>query len=92
MSRKGQELISPAMVIVVVLCSEFHVDLLNISTAVFAQGTNTSGLNNQSTTSASDQQSEITIVDKTIVPANKTTVKANVTVIFTTNNTIKNSE
>jgi hypothetical protein len=92
MSRKGQELISPAMVIVVVLCSEFHVDLLNISTAVFAQGTNTSGLNNQSTTSASDQQSEITIVDKTIVPANKTTVKANVTVIFATNNTIKNSE
>lgn len=92
MSRKGQELISPAMVIVVVLCSEFHVDLLNISTAVFAQGTNTSGLNNQSTTSASDQQSEITIVDKTIVPANKTTVKANVTVISPTNNTIKNSE
>ena len=92
MSRKGQELISPAMVIVVGLCSEFHVDLLNISTAVFAQGTNTSGLNNQSTTSASDQQSEITIVDKTIVPANKTTVKANVTVIFATNNTIKNSE
>jgi hypothetical protein len=92
MSRKGQELISPAMVIVVVLCSEFHVDLLNISTAVFAQGTNTSGLNNQSTTSASDQQSEITIVDKTIVPAYKTTVKANVTVIFATNNTIKNSE
>ena len=92
MSRKGQELISPAMVIVVVLCSEFHVDLLNISTAVFAQGTNTSGLNNQSTTSASDQQSEITIVDKYIVPANKTTVKANVTVIFATNNTIKNSE
>ena len=92
MSRKGQELISPAMVIVVVLCSEFHVDLLNISTAVFAQGTNTSGLNNQSTTSASDQQSEITIVDKTIVPANKTTVKANVTVIFATNNSIKNSE
>jgi hypothetical protein len=92
MSRKGQELISPAMVIVVVLCSEFHVDLLNISTAVFAQGTNTSGLNNQSTTSASDQQSEITIVDKTIVPANKTTVKANVTVISPTNNTIKNIE
>ena len=92
MSRKGQELISPAMVIVVVLCSEFHVDLLNISTAVFAQGTNTSGLNNQSTTSASDQQSEITILDKTIVPANKTTVKANVTVISPTNITIKNSE
>ena len=92
MSRKGQELISPAMVIVVVLCSEFHVDLLNISTAVFAQGTNTSGLNNQSTTSASDQQSEITIVDKTIVPANKTTVKANVTVISPTNNTIMNIE
>ena len=91
MSRKGQELISPAMVIVVVLCSEFHVDLLNISTAVFAQGTNTSGLNNQSTTSASDQQSEI-IVDKTIVPANKTTVKANVTVISPTNNTIMNIE
>ena len=65
---------------------------LTLRTAVFAQGTNTSGLNNQSTTSASDQQSEITIVDKTIVPANKTTVKANVTVIFATNNTIKNSE
>ena len=91
MSRKGQELISPTMVLVVVLCSAFHVDLLIISTAVFAQGTNTSGLNNQ-TTSASDQQSEITIVDKTIVPANKTTVKANVTVISPTNNTIKNSE
>ena len=92
MSREGQELISPTMVLVVVLCSAFHIDLLIVSTAVFAQGTTTSGLNNQSTTSASDQQSEITIVDKTIVPANKTTVKANVTVIFATNNTIKNSE
>ena len=91
MSKKGQELISPTMVLVVVLCSAFHVDLLISSTAVFAQGTNTSGLNNL-TTSASDQQSEITIVDKTIVPANKTTVKANVTVISPTNNTIKNSE
>jgi hypothetical protein len=91
MSRKGQELISPTMVLVVVLCSAFHVDLLIISTAVFAQSTNTSGLNNH-TTSASDQQSEITIVDKTIVPANKTTVKANVTVISPTNITIKNSE
>jgi hypothetical protein len=91
MSKKGQELISPTMVLVVVLCSAFHVDLLISSTAVFAQGTNTSGLNNH-TTSASDQQSEITIVDKTIVPANKTTVKANVTVISPTNNTIKNSE
>ena len=47
MSRKGQELISPTMVLVVVLCSAFHVDFLIISTAVFAQGTNTSGLNNQ---------------------------------------------
>jgi hypothetical protein len=92
MSRKGQELISPTMVLVVLLCSTFHVDLLIFSTGVFAQGTNTSGLNNQSTTSASDQQLEITIVDKTIVPANKTTVKANVTVISPTNNTIKNSE
>jgi hypothetical protein len=92
MSRKGQELISPTMVLVVLLCSTFHVDLLIFSTGVFAQGTNTSGLNNQSTTSASDQQLEITIVDKTIVPANKTTVKANVTVISPTNNTIKNIE
>jgi hypothetical protein len=91
MSRKGQELISPTTVLVVVLCSAFYVDLLFISTAVFAQGTNSSGLNNESTTSASDQQSEITIVDKTIVPANKTTVKADVTVIFATANTIKNS-
>lgn len=92
MSRKGQERISPTAVIVVVLCSAFYVDLLIISTAVFTQDTNTSDLNNQSTTSASDEQSEITIVDKTIVPANKTTVKANVTVISATNNTIKNSE
>jgi hypothetical protein len=91
MSRKGQKLISPTTVLVVVLSSAFYVDLI-IITAVFAQGTSTSGLDNQSTTGASDQQSEITLVDKTIVPANKTTVKANVTVIFATNNTIKNSE
>ena len=92
MSRKGQERISPTTVIVVVLCSAFYVDLLIISTAVFAQDINTGDLNNQSTTSVSDEQSEITIVDKTIVPANKTTVKANVTVVSATNNTIKNSE
>ena len=91
MGREGQERISPTTVLVVVRCSAFFVGLI-ISTTVFAQDTNTSGLNNQSTTSASDQQSEITIVDKTIVPANKTTVKANVTVISATNNTIKNSE
>ena len=89
MSRKGQERISPTTVIVVLLCSAFYVDLI-ISTTVFAQDTNTSGLNNQRTISASDQQSEIAIVDKTIVPANKTTVKGNVTVISATNNT--NSE
>ena len=91
MGREEQERISPTTVLVVVLCSAFYVDLIIISTAVFAQGTNSSGLNNESTTSASDQQSEITIVDKTIVPANKTTVKADVTVIFATANTIKNS-
>jgi len=92
MGREGQERISPTTVLVVVLCTAFYVGLLIISTTVFAQGTNTSGLNNQSSISASDQQSEIAIVDKTIVPANKTTVKGNVTVISATNNTIKNSE
>lgn len=91
MGREGQERISPTIVLVVVLCSAFYVDLLIISTTVFAQGTNTR-LNNQSTISASDQQSEIAIVDKIIVPANKATVKGNVTVISATNNTIKNSE
>lgn len=81
-----------AGVIAAILAAGGNVDLLIISTAVFAQDINTSDLNNQSTTSASDEQSEITIADKTIVPANKTTVKANVTVISATNNTIKNSE
>jgi hypothetical protein len=36
---------------------------------------------------STDNQSEITIVDRIIVPANTTTIKANVTVIPINNNT-----
>ena len=53
----------------------FVVGLLIISTTASAQDNST------------DNQSEITIVDRTIVPANTTTIKANVTVIPINNNT-----
>lgn len=63
-------------VLVVALCLViFVVGLLIISTTASAQDNST------------DNQSEITIVDRTIVPANTTTIKANVTVIPINNNT-----
>ena len=63
-------------VLVVALCLvTFVVGLLLISTTASAQDNST------------DNQSEITIVDRTIVPANTTTIKANVTVIPINNNT-----
>jgi hypothetical protein len=63
-------------VLVVALCLEtFVVGLLIISTTASAQDDST------------DKQSEITIVDRTIVPANTTTITANVTVIPINNNT-----
>lgn len=63
-------------VLVVALCLvTFVVGLLIISTTASAQDNST------------DNQSEITIVDRTIVPSNTTTIKANVTVIPINNNT-----
>lgn len=63
-------------VLVVALCLvTFVAGLLIISTTASAQDNST------------DNQSEITIVDRTIVPANTTTIKANVTVIPINNNT-----
>lgn len=63
-------------VLVVALCLvTFVVGLLIISTTASPQDNST------------DNQSEITIVDRTIVPANTTTIKANVTVIPINNNT-----
>lgn len=63
-------------VLVVALCLvTFVVGLLIISTTASAQDNST------------DNQSEITIVDRTIVPTNTTTIKANVTVIPINNNT-----
>jgi signal transduction histidine kinase len=63
-------------VLVVALCLvTFVVGLLIISTTASAQDNST------------DNQSEITIVERTIVPANTTTIKANVTVIPINNNT-----
>ena len=53
----------------------FVVGLLIISTTASAQD------------NSMDNQSEITIVDRTIVPANTTTIEANVTVIPINNNT-----
>jgi len=62
-------------VLVVALCLVTFVVGLIISTTASAQDNST------------DNQSEITIVDRTIVPANATTIKANVTVIPINNNT-----
>lgn len=63
-------------VLVVVLCLEtFVVGLLIISTTASAQDNST------------NNQSEITIEDRIIVPANTTTITANVTVIPINNNT-----
>jgi hypothetical protein len=66
-----------AMVLVVAPCLvTFPVDFLIFNTTALAQDNST------------EDQSEITIVDRTIVPANTTTVKANVTVIPINNNTV----
>lgn len=63
-------------VLVVALCLvTFVVGLLIISTTASAQDNST------------ENQSEITIVYRTIVPANTTTIKANVTVIPINSNT-----
>ena len=77
MDRKRQvPLLPTTRVFVVALCLViFAIGLLIISTTALAQDNSTG-----------DQQPEITIVDRTIVPANTTTVKANVTVIPINNN------
>ena len=77
MDRKRQvPLLPTTRVFVVALCLViFAIGLLIISTTALAQDNSTG-----------DQQPEITIVDRTIVPANMTTVKANVTVIPINNN------
>jgi hypothetical protein len=67
----------PPRVLVVALCLvSFAVGLLIITTTALAQDNSTG------------DQSEVTIVDRTIVPANTTTVKANVTVIPINNNSV----
>ncbi|MDQ4012231.1 MAG: hypothetical protein M3146_00725 [Thermoproteota archaeon] len=64
-------------VLVVALCLvAFAVGLLIITTTALAQDNSTG------------DQSEVTIVDRTIVPANTTTVKANVTVMPINNNSV----
>ena len=66
-----------ARVLVVALCLvTFAVSLLIITTTALAQDNSTG------------DQLEVTIVDRTIVPANTTTVKANVTVIPINNNSV----
>jgi hypothetical protein len=66
-----------ARVLVVALCLViFAVSLLIITTMALAQDNSTG------------DQSEVTVVDRTIVPANTTTVKANVTVIPINNNSV----
>ena len=77
MNRKGQAPLLLPRVLVVALCLViFAAGLLIISTAALAQDNNTDY-----------QQPDITIVNRTIMPANTTTVKANVTVIPLNNNT-----
>ncbi len=67
----------PPRVLVVALCLvSFAVGLLIITTTALAQDNSTG------------EQSEVTIVDRTIVPANTNTVKANVTVIPINNNSV----
>ena len=77
MDQKRQSALLPSRVLVIALCLvTFAVGLLIIGTTALAQDNSTG-----------DQQAEVTIVNRTIVPANATTVKANVTVIPITNNT-----
>jgi hypothetical protein len=81
MDRKRQAPLLPTRVLVIALCLvTFAIGLLIISTTALAQDNSTG-----------DQRPEITIVDRTIVPANTTTVKTNVTVIPITNNSNSNS-
>ena len=76
MDQKREAPLLPTRVLVIALCLvTFAVGLLIISTTALAQDNSTG-----------DQQPEVTIVDRTIDPANATTVKANVTVIPITNN------
>jgi hypothetical protein len=71
MNRKGQAPLLPSHVLVIALClTAFAIGILIISTMALAQNNSTG-----------NQQPEITIVERTIVPANKSMVKANVTVI-----------
>lgn len=78
MDRKRQAPLLPTRVLVIALCLvTFAIGLLIISTTALAQD-NITG-----------DQSEITVVDRTIVPANSTTAKANVTVTPTNNTIIK---
>jgi hypothetical protein len=68
MDRKRQAPLLPTRVLVIALCLvTFAIGLLIISTTALAQDNSTG------------DQSEITVVDRTIVPANSTTAKANVT-------------
>ena len=77
MNREKHAPLLPTRVLVVALClAAFAIGLFIISTTALAQKS-----------SAGDLQSENTIIDKKIIPANYTTVKANVTVIPITNNT-----
>jgi hypothetical protein len=77
MDRNRQAPLLPTRVLVIALCLvTFAIGLLIISTTALAQDNSTG------------DQSEITIVDSTIIPANATTVKANVTVTPINNNGI----
>jgi hypothetical protein len=68
----------PPRVLLVALCLvSFAVGLLIITTTALGQDNST------------NDQSEVTIVDRTIVPANTTTVKANVTVIPINNSVVR---
>ena len=68
----------PPRVLLVALCLvSFAVGLLIITTTALGQDNGT------------NDQSEVTIVDRTIVPANTTTVKANVTVIPINNSVVR---
>jgi hypothetical protein len=58
---------------------------LYLATFVIGLLVNTAALAQNS--SADSSQSEITVIDRKIAPANLTTVKANVTVVPLTNNT-----
>jgi hypothetical protein len=64
------------LLVVSLYLATFVIGLLVFNTAALAQNS-----------SADSSQSEITVIDRKIAPANLTTVKANVTVVPLTNNT-----